>query len=193
MEPFRKLVSKTFVIPQNNVDTDQIIPGRFLTLDDRTALGEKLFFDWRYDRDGNLRPDEPLNHVDPSQQRILIAGDNFGCGSSREHAVWALLDVGIRAVMSTSFADIFRNNALNNGLLPIVVSPQTFATLKNNPGIELTIDLKACSFSSTETGAVKFKIDPFARKLLIEGADALDYLVRHEAYIIDFEGRRING
>lgn len=190
MEPFRKLVSRTFVMPQNNIDTDQIIPGRFLTLDDRTALGENLFYDWRFDGNGKMRPEEPLNRIDSSRQRILVAGDNFGCGSSREHAVWALFDFGFRAVISTSFADIFRNNALNNGLLAIVTSQQTFEILKNAPGAELTIDLEACSFSSDETGDVSFEIDPFARKLMLEGADALDYLVRHEDEILDFEKRR---
>ena len=142
-ERFTTLTSRTLVLPQASIDTDQIIPARFLTTTTREGLGALAFYDWRYD-DGKLRPNDPLNTLDPSEHRILVAGDNFGCGSSREHAPWALLDYGFRAVVSTSIADIFSSNALKNGLLPIVVDAETHARLLASPGGRVTIDLEHC-------------------------------------------------
>ena len=133
-EPFRTLTSRTLVLPEENIDTDQIIPARFLTTTDKDGLGQAAFHDWRHGPDGVLNESHVLNTTDPASHRILVAGDNFGCGSSREHAPWALLAYGFRAVISTAIADIFRSNSLKNGLLPVVVDPETHALLLDQPG-----------------------------------------------------------
>ncbi|HYR19190.1 MAG TPA: 3-isopropylmalate dehydratase small subunit, partial [Myxococcales bacterium] len=141
MEPIRRIVSRTVVLPQRDVDTDQIIPARYLKTTQRTGLGKALFADWRYDRDGQPRPEFPLNQPEIAGARVLVAGANFGCGSSREHAPWALHDFGFRAVVSSSIADIFRSNALKNGLIPVAIGPAAHQRLLSSPGVEVTIDL----------------------------------------------------
>ena len=140
-ERFTQLTSRTLVLPQANIDTDQIIPARFLTTTTREGLGASVFYDWRYDASGKPVADAPLNTIEPSDHKILVAGDNFACGSSREHAPWALLDYGFRAVVSTSIADIFSSNALKNGLLPVVVDEATHKRLLADPGGRITLDL----------------------------------------------------
>lgn len=193
MEPFRQLRSKTVILPLENVDTDQIIPARFLRVTTREGLGDHLFADWRYDRDGRPRPDFVLNRPEtpgPAEARILVAGDNFGCGSSREHAPWALVDYGFRAVVSSSIADIFRNNAVKNGLLPVVVDAETHRDLMSRPGIEVAIDLETCTLRWAGDETVGFAIDPFARYCLLHGMDQLDFLLGQEDLILAFESER---
>ncbi len=189
MEVVRVIKSRTIVLPMANVDTDQIIPARFLTVTNKEGLGERLFADWRYDGQGNPRPDFVLNQVDTTGARILVAGDNFGCGSSREHAPWALVDFGFRAVVSTRFADIFRNNALKNGLLPIVVDEEIHRTVMKEPGMELVIDLEAQSMTLPNGKGLHFPIDAFARFCLLQGKDELDFLLDQESEIAAFEKR----
>ena len=189
MEVVRVIKSRTIVLPMANVDTDQIIPARFLTVTNKEGLGERLFADWRYDGQGNPRPDFVLNQVDTTGARILVAGDNFGCGSSREHAPWALVDFGFRAVVSTRFADIFRNNALKNGLLPIVVDEEIHHTVMKEPGMELVIDLEAQSMTLPNGKGLHFPIDAFARFCLLQGKDELDFLLDQESEIAAFEKR----
>jgi 3-isopropylmalate/(R)-2-methylmalate dehydratase small subunit len=177
MEPIRQVTSKTVVMPTENIDTDQIIPARFLVTTSRDGLGKSLFADWRYDRSGQAIPDFALNRPEAAGARILIAGRNFGCGSSREHAVWALHDHGIRAVVSTSLADIFRRNALKNGLLAVVVEPEAHAKLLAAPGAEVTVDLESATVSLPDGGSAPFPIEPFARYCLMEGIDELQFLL----------------
>jgi 3-isopropylmalate/(R)-2-methylmalate dehydratase small subunit len=188
-EPFAVLNSRTVVLAQENIDTDQIIPARFLTTTAREGLGRHAFHDWRYDTSGAPRPDCVLNQVDPREHRILVAGRNFGCGSSREHAPWALADFGFRAVVSTEIADIFTANALENGLLPVVVDDETWRRLADRPGELATIDLEACelSFGNHVTA---FAVDSFARRRLLDGADTLGWLLRRLPAIEAFEQRR---
>lgn len=188
-EPFKQLTSRTYVMPQEAVDTDQIIPARFLTTTSREGLGAKAFYDWRYDADGSPKPDQPLNTLDTSEHRILVAGDNFGCGSSREHAPWALTDYGFRAVISTTIADIFTSNALKNGLLPIVVDKETHARLLEDPGGRVSIDLEKNELSIGNNPPIPFKVEPFARRCLIEGVDPLGWLVDRIPNIEDYEKR----
>jgi 3-isopropylmalate/(R)-2-methylmalate dehydratase small subunit len=176
MEPIRKIRSTTVVMPSTNIDTDQIIPARFLTVTTRTGLGKALFADLRYAADGTPRPDFVLNRPEAAGARILVAGDNFGCGSSREHAPWALVDYGIRAVLSTSIADIFTNNALKNGLLPVVVDAATHRSLVEHAGAEVEIDLENARITLPDGRAVGFPIEPFARHCLLNGLDELGYL-----------------
>jgi 3-isopropylmalate/(R)-2-methylmalate dehydratase small subunit len=176
-ERFEQLTSRTFVLPQTSIDTDQIIPARFLTTTSRAGLGAKAFYDWRYDSNGEPKSDEPLNMLDVSEHRILVAGDNFACGSSREHAPWALLDYGFRAVISTSIADIFTSNALKNGLLPVTVDPETHARLLAEPGGRVSIDLERCELSIGNGLPVSFNVEPFARRCLLEGVDQLGWLL----------------
>ena len=187
-EPFTTLTSRTVVLPQANIDTDQIIPGRFLTTTTREGLGRAAFADWRYDAEGRERADFVLNTLDPSTHRVLVAGDNFGCGSSREHAPWALLDYGFRAVISTGIGDIFRSNALKNGLVALVVPPSVHAELVEHPGREVTVDLEAqeLRFGNHVVG---FDVDPFARACLLEGVDTLGYLVNRVSAVEAFEAR----
>jgi 3-isopropylmalate/(R)-2-methylmalate dehydratase small subunit len=186
-ESFTQLTSCTFVLPQKSIDTDQIIPARFLTTTSRAGLGAKAFYDWRYDAEGKPNPDEPLNTLDVSEHRVLVAGDNFACGSSREHAPWALLDYGFRAVISTSIADIFTSNALKNGLLPITVDAETHARLLAEPGGRVGVDLERCELSIGNTPPISFKVEPFARRCLLEGVDPLGWLVDRLPKITAYE------
>jgi 3-isopropylmalate/(R)-2-methylmalate dehydratase small subunit len=187
MKPFKTLASRMVAMPIGNIDTDQIIPARFLKTTGKAGLGDKLFADWRYNADGTPRPDFPLNRPEAQGAQILLAGDNFGCGSSREHAPWALTDYGLRAVVSTSFADIFNNNALKNGLLPVVVDAEThrqlFSLVEEAPGDEITIDLASQTLILPDGRGVTFPIDEFSKTCLLEGIDQLGYLLQHNAQI----------
>jgi 3-isopropylmalate/(R)-2-methylmalate dehydratase small subunit len=176
MEPLKRVHSKTVVIASSNIDTDQIIPARFLTTTTKDGLGKQLFADWRYLADGSLNPEFVLNRADAQGCQILVAGRNFGCGSSREHAPWALLDYGIRAVISTEIADIFKNNALKNGLLPITVDDATAQWLLDHPGAEVDIDLSTARVTLPTGVATTFPIEAFARHCLMNGTDELGYL-----------------
>ncbi|MGE0531321.1 MAG: 3-isopropylmalate dehydratase small subunit [Hyphomonadaceae bacterium] len=188
-ERFTHLTSRTIVLPQANIDTDQIIPARFLTTTTRAGLGASVFYDWRYDANDNALPDATLNTLDTSEHRILVAGDNFACGSSREHAPWALLDYGIRAVVSTSIADIFSSNALKNGLLPVVVDETTHQRLLADPGGRVSIDLEKCELTAGNAPPVPFTVEPFARRCLLEGVDTMGWLLERLPAIQDFEAR----
>jgi 3-isopropylmalate/(R)-2-methylmalate dehydratase small subunit len=190
VEPIRIVRSRTVALPIDNIDTDQIIPARFLKTTDRTGLGKRLFSDWRYRPDGAPRPDFALNRKEAQGARILVAGDNFGCGSSREHAPWALYDFGFRAVVSTSFASIFRNNALKNGLLPVVVEPALHRRLLERAGEEATVDLETRTLTLADGTTALFPIEPFARLCLLNGLDELSYLLGQEDAIAAFEGAR---
>jgi 3-isopropylmalate/(R)-2-methylmalate dehydratase small subunit len=177
-------------MPANNIDTDQIIPARFLTTTTREGLGTWLFNDWRYQADGSPRPDFVLNQPQARGCQILVAGRNFGCGSSREHAPWALLDYGIRAVISTEIADIFRSNSLKNGLLPIVVDDATSRWLLEHPGAELEIDLEQLRLQLPEGRFTRFELESFARYCLLHGIDELGYLLAQRERIAQFERTR---
>ena len=190
MQPIRVVKGRTVVLPIANVDTDQIIPARFLKVTKREGLGEALFADWRYDREGHPRLDFVLNEKTAGGAGILVAGDNFGCGSSREHAPWALLDYGFQAIVSTGFADIFRNNSLKNGLLPVVVDDETHRALMAEPGMEVTIDLETCTLTLANGKTVSFPIDAFARFCLLNGKDELAFLLEQESDIAAYEARR---
>lgn len=190
MDAITKLSSRTVVLPREDIDTDQIIPARFLTTTSKEGLGRHLFSYWRYRDDGSENPDFAMNKPDAAGCEILVAGNNFGCGSSREHAPWALLDFGIRAVISTAIADIFRSNSLKNGLLPIVVDSETHAWLVDNPGAEVTIDVAASTLTLPDGRSVTYPIDGFARHCLLEGIDQLGFLQQHDADISHFEESR---
>lgn len=194
MQPFTRLTSKVAVLPVSNVDTDQIIPARFLKTTDKSGLGASLFADWRYLPDGSPNPDFVLNQPDVQGAQILLAGDNFGSGSSREHAAWALTGWGIRAVISTTIADIFRNNALKNGLLPVVLPPQIHARLMDifsrDPYLTLTIDLAEQSVTLPDGTQAQFPIDPFSKTCLLNGVGELGYLLGLEAEIARYEAQR---
>jgi 3-isopropylmalate/(R)-2-methylmalate dehydratase small subunit len=180
------------VLAQENIDTDQIIPARFLTTTARAGLGRYLFSDWRYDAEGGIRPGSALDRPESAGARVLVAGHNFGCGSSREHAVWALHDFGFRAVVSSRVADIFRRNALKNGLLAFEIDPAEHQRLLAAPGAEVEIDLAANRLRyelDGERREVPFEIDPFARYCLLEGVDELSFLLGQEPAIADFERR----
>jgi 3-isopropylmalate/(R)-2-methylmalate dehydratase small subunit len=179
MEPIVRVHSKTVVIPSSNIDTDQIIPARFLTTTTKDGLGKQLFADWRYRADGSPNPDFVLNRAEAQHAQVLIAGRNFGCGSSREHAPWALLDHGFRAVVSTEIADIFRGNSLKNGLLPIVVDEDTSRWLLEHPGAVVDIDLETARLTLPTGTSVSFPIEGFARHCLMNGIDELGYLRSH--------------
>jgi 3-isopropylmalate/(R)-2-methylmalate dehydratase small subunit len=182
--------SKTVVIPIDNIDTDQIIPARFLKTTSMEGLGDNLFLDWRYLADGSPNPDFPLNKPSARGAEILVAGANFGCGSSREHAPWALTQYGFKAVISTSFADIFKGNALKNGLLPIAMPPDIHAELLKWPGIALKIDLSTQTVTLAGGRTVEFPIDPFAKYCLLEGVDELGYMMKQEPAIAAYESKR---
>ncbi len=190
MDPIRLVRGRTAVLPRANIDTDQIIPARFLKTTVRTGLGKSLFADWRYDAAGTPRPDFALNRLEAAGCTVLVAGDNFGCGSSREHAPWALLDFGFRAVVATSIADIFRNNALKNGLLPVVVDPATHQRLLAAPGAEVAIDLESRTLALADGTRASFPIDGFARTCLLNGVDELGFLLSQEEAIAAFERSR---
>ena len=189
--PFTTLRSRTVCLPQANIDTDQIIPARFLKTTVREGLGKGLFTDWRLDEHGQPRPDFPLNQPAAKGAEVLVAGRNFGCGSSREHAPWALLDFGLRAVISSEIADIFRSNSLKNGLLTVQVDEATHAFLLANPGGEVVIDVAARTLTFDGGRRVTtFPLDPFARHCLLQGVDELGFLLEAQAEIDAFEAAR---
>jgi len=190
MKAIEMLRSRTVVLPAGNIDTDQIIPARFLTTTTREGLGRSLFADWRYDAQGAVRPDFVLNRPEAQNCRILVAGRNFGCGSSREHAPWALLDYGIQAVISTEIADIFRSNSLKNGFLPVVVDETTSNWLIANPGAEVTIDVASTTLTLPTGVSVKFPLEAFSRYCLLNGVDELGFLLERRAQIEAYEKRR---
>ena len=190
MEKIVQLTSKTIVLPIDDVDTDQIVPARFLTTTEREGIGVSLFADWRFDKEGNEIADFPLNAPEAKDRQILVAGRNFGCGSSREHAPWAIYDFGIRAVISSEIADIFRNNSLNNGLLPIVVDEATHKWLLENPGAEVQVDMESCEITLPDGKKVPFPIEPFARHCIMEGIDQMGFLLQNLPVIEEFEANR---
>ena len=194
MEKFQQFSSRLAPLPIDNVDTDQIIPARFLKTISKDGLGDQLFFDWRYDEAGKPKPDFLLNRPEGHAAQILLAGDNFGCGSSREHAPWALLQYGFRAVISSSFADIFRGNALKNSFLPIIVPAETleflFTAVQEDPAVTVTVDLTQQQLTLPDGSTVKFPIDEFARHCMLEGIDELGYILKQEAAIGEYESSR---
>jgi 3-isopropylmalate/(R)-2-methylmalate dehydratase small subunit len=187
MDALTQIHSKTVVMPYDDIDTDQIIPARFLTTTTKVGLGTQLFNDWRYDAKGAPREDFVLNTEAAQGAAILVAGRNFGCGSSREHAPWALVDFGIRAVISTEIADIFRNNALKNGLVPVLVDSATHEWLLENPGVEVTVDLERRALILPDGSSVAFPIDGFSRYCLLNGLDQMGFLLESEAKIAAYE------
>ena len=191
MSKFTSFTSQYVSMPVDNIDTDQIIPARFLKTISKDGLGDQLFNDWRYESDGTPKPDFILNQPESKTKQILLAGDNFGCGSSREHAPWALTQYGFRAVISTSFADIFKQNSLKNALLPIVVSRDVHAALFANPQWELKIDLAAQTLELPDGRKVEFAVDGFSKHCLLEGIDELGYIQQQEASIRAFEAKRV--
>ena len=190
-EPFSTVTSPVVPFPRNDIDTDQIIPARFLKTVNRAGLGDQLFFDWRYLADGSPNPEFILNQPSMAGRAVLLAGDNFGCGSSREHAPWALMAWGIRAVVSSGFADIFRNNALKNGLLPIAVAPDVlarlFALVEADPAAAFTVDLEAQELLLPDGSAIGFEVDSFARRMILDGTDELEYLLNLEPQFAAYE------
>jgi len=190
MKPLTHIQSRTVVLADENIDTDRIIPARFLTTTERTGLGKSLFNDWRYRADGSEDPEFALNKPDAKGCEILVAGRNFGCGSSREHAPWALTDYGIHAVFSSEIADIFRGNALKNGLLAIVLDAADHRYLLEHPGIELKIDIAAQTIELPDGRKIEFPLEPFAKHCLLMGVDQLGFLLQHEAQIASFEQAR---
>lgn len=199
MEPIKEFTTTMVAIPINDIDTDQIIPARFLKTVDKVGLGAQCFSDWRYDADGSPNADFVLNKPEYQGAGVLIAGNNFGCGSSREHAPWALMGAGFSAVVSTEFADIFRNNALKNGLLPIVVDEATQQQLvslaEEDPTATVTVDLASQTLTFPDGRSITFPIDGFSKHCLLQGIDQLDYLTGLDSDIVDYETRhaaRIN-
>jgi 3-isopropylmalate/(R)-2-methylmalate dehydratase small subunit len=190
MEPIRQIRSRTAVLPYTNIDTDQIIPARFLRTTTREGLGRELFADWRLKADGTLNPDFPLNRPEAADCSVLVADRNFGCGSSREHAPWALLDYGFRAVISTEIADIFRSNSLKNGLLPVVVDQVNGQWLLEHPGAEVVIDLPSATLRLPTGIMIEFPIDAFARYCLVNGTDELGFLLAKAPQISSYEQRK---
>jgi 3-isopropylmalate/(R)-2-methylmalate dehydratase small subunit len=189
MKPFTNFESRVAPLAVNNIDTDQIIPARFLTTTTRTGLGRNLFADWRYDAQGAPKPEFALNRPEAQGCQILVAGRNLGCGSSREHAPWALLDYGFHAVISTEIADIFRNNSLKNGLLPVVVDETTSGWLLEHPGAELTLDLESTTLTLPNGTSVKFAVEAFSRYCLLNGVDELGFLLGRMDDIKAYEKR----
>ncbi len=194
MNKFTLLESRMVPLPVDNIDTDQIIPARFLKTISKEGLGDQLFYDWRYDAEGKPRPDFVLNQPEAKQAQILLAGDNFGCGSSREHAPWALTQFGFRAIISTSFADIFRQNALKNSLLPLVVPREAhaelFALVARDPAAKVRVDLVRQKLTLPDGREIEFPVDGFAKQCLLEGVDELGYILLQEPHIAAYEGRR---
>lgn len=192
-EKFTAFTSTVVRMPIDNIDTDQIIPARFLKTISKDGLGDQLFYDWRYEATGAPKPDFVLNTAAAKASQILLAGDNFGCGSSREHAPWALTQYGFRAVLSTSFADIFKSNSLKNGLLPIVVSREMHARLFTLPAdAAIAVDLAAQTITLPDGSKAEFAVDPFSKTCLLEGVDELGYLLQQEAAIAQFEAGRVS-
>ena len=190
MQPFKQLTSRTIVLRERNIDTDQIIPARCLTTTERKGLGKHAFNDWRSLPDGSPNPEFAFNRAENAGAQILVAGRNFGCGSSREHAPWALLDLGLRAVVSSEIADIFRSNALKNGLLPVVLEQAIVDELLAQPGLELSIDIAARSLTLPDGRRFEFPLDAFAQTCLLEGVDQLGYLLNQQPAIQRFEAAR---
>ena len=190
---YTALTSKIVPLSSENVDTDQIIPARFLKVTDKAGLGDNLFADWRYNADGSPRADFILNQTPMKGRQVLLAGDNFGCGSSREHAPWALTGYGFRAVISTSFADIFRNNALKNGLLPIVVDRDThqqlFSLVAEDPETSVSVDLATQTLRLPDGRAVNFPLDNFSKSCLLNGVDEIGYVLAMQDRIVAYEAR----
>ncbi len=193
MSNFTSLTSKIVPLNAENIDTDQIIPARFLKVTDKLGLGEQLFCDWRYNADGSPKPDFILNKPEMKGRQVFLAGDNFGCGSSREHAPWALAGYGFRAVISTSFADIFRNNSLKNGLLPIIVDKDThaqlFSLVEEDLGTSVSVDLATQTLSLPDGRAVSFPIDSFSKTCLLNGVDEIGYVLGMREQIEAYEAR----
>jgi 3-isopropylmalate/(R)-2-methylmalate dehydratase small subunit len=193
MAQFTQLTSRVVSLPANDIDTDQIIPARFLKATDKLGMGNNLFADWRYNADGSPKSDFVLNKPESAGCQVLLAGDNFGCGSSREHAPWALTGFGFRAVISTSFADIFRNNALKNGLLPVIVDVEThkmlFDLMAEVPHAEVNIDLASQTLNMPNNHSVSFPIDSFSKTCLLKGVDELGYILGFETQIAAFENQ----
>lgn len=191
MQAFTKLDSKMVAIATENIDTDQIIPARFLKTITKKGLGMNLFADWRYNEDGSPKADFILNGPEAKGAKVLLAGDNFGCGSSREHAPWSLMDYGFQAVISTSFADIFRNNSLKNGLLPIIVDEDTHKQLlsiaEEDPDAQLSINLEAQTVTLPDGRSVEFPIDDFSKNCMLEGIDQLGYLMKQADKVAEYE------
>lgn len=191
MAEFTVLSSRLMPLPVNDIDTDQIIPARFLKATDKSGMGNNLFADWRYNADGSPKSDFVLNKSDFAGAKILLAGDNFGCGSSREHAPWALTGFGFKAVISTSFADIFRNNSLKNGLLPIIVDAETlkslFQMVEEAPSLEVSVDLKSQTLNLPNGKMILFPIDAFSKACLLNGVDELGYIRSFEREIEAYE------
>src|SRR5689334_10324297 len=194
MEKFTRFTSRLAPLPIDNIDTDQIIPARFLKTISKAGLGDNLFSDWRYSADGSPKPEFILNRPEGHAAHVLLAGDNFGCGSSREHAPWALVQYGFRAVISTSFADIFRGNALKNSLLPIAIPPDKhkalFAAVEANPAVEVTVDLEKQTVTLPDGSTVTFPIDEFAKYCMLQGVDELGYILQLESEIAEYERER---
>ena len=187
MPAVRTIRSRTVVMPTTNIDTDQIIPARFLTSTSKAGFGKHLFADWRFDAAGNPKPDFALNKPEARGAQVLVAGRNIGCGSSREHAAWALLDFGFTAVVSTEFADIFRTNSLKNGLVPVLVDEASHAWLIANPGAEVNIDVESTTLTLPDGTVVRFPLEGFARYCLLNGVDELGYLLSQNAAISSYE------
>ena len=190
MKAVTHIKSRTVVLATKDIDTDQIIPARFLTTTSRDGLGQSAFYDLRYNKDGGEKTEFPLNETTARGCEILVAGNNFGCGSSREHAPWALLDYGFKAIISTEIADIFRNNSLKNGLVPIVVSKDIHRWLIDNPGAALEIDVANATLTMPDGKTIEFAIDGFAKYCLVEGIDQLGFLQQHLERIANFEETR---
>ncbi|NOK59825.1 MAG: 3-isopropylmalate dehydratase small subunit [Chloroflexi bacterium AL-W] len=191
MKPIQCFSAKIVVLPVENVDTDQIIPARYLKTTNKTGLGDSLFADWRYNTDGQPKEDFVLNRPDVHDVEVLVAGNNFGCGSSREHAPWALLGYGFRAVISTYFADIFQNNALKNGLLPITVDTEIYTELAKrfaeSPEVQVTVDLESQTLTLPGGRQVTFPVDPFAKHCLLKGVDQMGFLLAEDEAIASYE------
>lgn len=190
MERITRITSRTIVMPQTDIDTDQIMPARYLTTTNKEGLGAAAFADWRYSDDGKPIPEFPLNQPGAADCQILVAGNNFGCGSSREHAPWGLVDFGFRAVISTRIADIFRNNSLKNGLVPVIVTETVHNALLAKPGAEVTVDVDARTLTLPDGKTVEFPLDGFSRHCLMEGIDQLGYLLSQADAIAEFEMER---
>jgi 3-isopropylmalate/(R)-2-methylmalate dehydratase small subunit len=194
MEKFTTFTSRLAPLPIDNIDTDQIIPARFLKTISKAGLDQNLFCDWRYDAQGNPNPDFILNKPEGKAAQVLLAGDNFGCGSSREHAPWALTQYGFRAVISTSFADIFRGNSLKNSLLPLIIPPDAhkklFAAVEADPSVTVTFDLEKQTVRLPDATFVTFPIDPFAKFCMLGGVDELGYILQQEEAIAKYEAQR---
>ena len=194
MEKFIAFTGRLAPLAIDNIDTDQIIPARFLKTTSKAGLGDQLFYDWRYDAKGNPKPDFIVNRPEGRAAKVLLAGDNFGCGSSREHAPWALTQYGFRAVISTSFADIFRGNSLKNSLLPIVVphdiQQALFKAVENDPSVSVHLDLEKQEVTLPDGSTVQFPIDEFAKQCMLQGVDELGYILAQNDAITAYEGTR---